>query len=130
MCVVLGRVERHDMTDLFSAVSKQVSSARPEVASKVPAKARVSDMVLEDKSRRRHAEHGVRNSRRAELVRVREKKTSDAAELLSKALGADGVALLVKAFSEEEWPWDLLSALRRQLRGAVALKTEPDDAAR
>ncbi len=55
-------------------------------------------------------------------MRLREKKTSEAAELLSKALGADGVALLVRAFSEEEWPWDLLSALRRRLRVAMALK--------
>jgi hypothetical protein len=43
------------------------------------------------------------------------KRTSEAAELLFKALGADGVALLVKALSEEEWPWDLLSALHRRL---------------
>jgi hypothetical protein len=58
----------------------------------------------------------------AELIQVREKKTSEAAELLSKALGAEGVALLVKLFSEEERPCDLLSALRRRLRVAVAVK--------
>jgi hypothetical protein len=108
-------------------------------------------MVLEDKSRRRQAEHGARNGHRhsqkcrsgkvgniteaqgqakpeiepgdeAELIRVCEKKTSEAAELLSKALGADGVAALVKAFSEEERPRDLLSALRRRLRVAMAVK--------
>jgi DNA primase catalytic subunit len=58
----------------------------------------------------------------SELIRVRERKTSEAAELLSKALGADGVALLLKAFSEEEQPRDLLSALRRRLQVAMALK--------
>jgi hypothetical protein len=108
-------------------------------------------MVLENKSRRRQAEHGVRNGHRhsqrcrsrkvpniteaqeqanteiepkegAEMRRVREKRTSEAAELLFNALGADRVALLVKAFSEEEWPGDLLSALRRRLRVARLAK--------
>ena len=58
----------------------------------------------------------------SELIRVRERKTSEAAELLSNALGADGVALLLKAFSEEEQPHDLLSALRRRLQIAMAVK--------
>jgi hypothetical protein len=101
-------------------------------------------MILEDKSRRRQAERGARNGHRhsqkfrsrkveqarpeiepeeeSELLRVRERKTSDAAELLSNALGADGVALLLKAFSEEEQPHDLLSALRRRLQIAMAVK--------
>jgi hypothetical protein len=55
----------------------------------------------------------------SEPMRAREKKTSEAVELLSNALGADGVALLLKAFSEEEQPHDLLSALRRQLQVAA-----------
>jgi hypothetical protein len=58
----------------------------------------------------------------SELIRARERKTSEAAELLSNALGADGVALLLKAFSEEEQPHDLLSALRRRLQLAMAVK--------
>jgi hypothetical protein len=44
-----------------------------------------------------------------------EKKTSEAAETLLKALGTDGVGLVVKMFSDEEWPWDLISALRRRI---------------
>jgi hypothetical protein len=129
--------------------ASQGSSAHPEGASEIPAKAQAFDMVLEDKSRRRQAEHGARKGHRhsqicrprkvrditeargqakpeqpkpeiepgeeAELIRIRVKKTSEAAELLSEALGADGVALLVEAFSEEERPRDLLSALRRRL---------------
>jgi hypothetical protein len=105
-------------------------------------------MILEDKSRRRQAERGARNGKvdvnegqeqeaqeqveqakpeieseeDSELLRVRESKTSEAAELLSNALGADGVALLLKAFSEEEQPHDLLSALRRRLQIAMAVK--------
>ena len=58
----------------------------------------------------------------SELLRVRERKTSEAAELLSNALGTEGVALLLKAFSEEEQPCDLLSALRRRLQIAMAVK--------
>lgn len=58
----------------------------------------------------------------SELLRVRERKTSEAAELLSNALGTEGVALLLKAFSEEEQPHDLLSALRRRLQIAMAVK--------
>ena len=58
----------------------------------------------------------------SELIRIRERKTSEAAELLSKALGADGVAVLLKAFSEEEQPYELLSALRRRLQVATAVK--------
>jgi hypothetical protein len=44
-----------------------------------------------------------------------EKKTSEAAEMLFKSLGADGVALVIKVFAEEEWPWGLLSELRKQI---------------
>ena len=44
-----------------------------------------------------------------------EKKTSEAAEVLLKSLGADGVALVIKVFAEEEWPWGLLSELRKKI---------------
>ncbi len=56
-----------------------------------------------------------------------EKKTSEAAEMLFKSLGADGVALVIKVFAEEEWPWGLLSELRKKilLRKKIA---EGDDA--
>jgi len=64
----------------------------------------------------------IEREEESELIRVRERKTSEAAELLSNALGADGVALLLKAFSEEEQPHDLLSALRRRLQIAMAVK--------
>jgi hypothetical protein len=45
----------------------------------------------------------------------REKRTSEAAEMLLKSLGADGVALVIKVFAEEEWPWGLLSELRQKI---------------
>jgi hypothetical protein len=45
----------------------------------------------------------------------REKKTSEAAEMLLKSLGDDGVALVIKVFAEEEWPWGLLSELRKRI---------------
>ena len=45
----------------------------------------------------------------------REKRTSEAAEMLLKSLGADGVALVIKVFAEEEWPWGLLSELRQKM---------------
>jgi hypothetical protein len=47
--------------------------------------------------------------------RNREKKTSEAAEMLLKSLGDDGVALVIKVFAEEEWPWGLLSELRKRI---------------
>jgi DNA primase catalytic subunit len=68
------------------------------------------------------AEPAIEPEEESELMRVRERKTSESAELLSKALGADGVALLLKAFSEEEQPCDLLSALRKRLQVARAVK--------
>jgi hypothetical protein len=49
------------------------------------------------------------------LRQKQEKKTSEAAEMLLKSLGADGVALVIKVFAEEEWPWGLLSELRKQI---------------
>jgi hypothetical protein len=64
----------------------------------------------------------IESEEESELIRVRERKTSEAAELLSNALGADGVALLLEAFAEEEQPRDLLSALRRRLQVAMAVK--------
>jgi hypothetical protein len=45
----------------------------------------------------------------------REKKTSEAAEMLLKSLGAEGAALVIKVFAEEEWPWGLLSELRKRI---------------
>jgi hypothetical protein len=68
------------------------------------------------------AKPAIEPGEESELMRVRERKTSESAELLSKALGADGVALLLKAFSEEEQPCDLLSALRKRLQVARAVK--------
>lgn len=47
--------------------------------------------------------------------RNREKKTSETAEMLLETLGADGVALVIKVFAEEEWPWGLLSELRKRI---------------
>lgn len=47
--------------------------------------------------------------------REQEKKTSEAADMLFRSLGADGVALVVKVFAQEEWPWGLLSELRRKI---------------
>jgi hypothetical protein len=45
----------------------------------------------------------------------REKRTSEAAEMLLKSLGPDRVALVIKVFAEEEWPWGLLSELRQRI---------------
>jgi hypothetical protein len=45
----------------------------------------------------------------------RDKKTSEAAEMLLKSLGAEGVALVIKVFAEEEWPFGLLSELRKRI---------------
>jgi DUF3102 family protein len=118
-------------------------SAPPEVVSEVVAKARsgdvlpdrtVSEMILEAKFQKkktaRHEGNELAQSKqskinteakaqsRQKIEQARpsqEKKTSEAAETLLKALGTDGVVLVVKMFSEEEWPWDLISALRRRL---------------
>jgi hypothetical protein len=117
-------------------------SAPPEVVSEVVAKARsgdvlsdcmVSEMILEAKFQRkktaRRKENGQPQSKQSKIeseakAQARpteqtgpnwERKTSEAAEALLKALGYDGVVLVVKTFSEEEWPWDLISALRRRI---------------
>jgi len=118
-------------------------SAPPEVVSEVIAKAQsgdvlpdrtVSEMILEAKFQKKKTAHhegnGLSHSKqsktdteakeqsRQKIEKARpsqEKKTSEAAETLLKALGTDGVVLVVKMFSEEEWPWDLISALRRRL---------------
>ena len=118
-------------------------SAPPEVVSEVVAKAQsgdvlpdrtVSEMILEAKFQRkktmRHEGNGLPQSKQSKIggeakERSRhkieqahssqEKKTSEAAETLLKALGTEGVGLVVKMFSEEEWPWDLISALRRRI---------------
>jgi hypothetical protein len=122
-------------------------SAPPEVVSEVVAKAqsgdvlpdrKVSEMLLEAKSQRKKTElresialpyfklSENRNGGRgqARLVRQnREEKTSEAAEILLKSLGTDGVSLVVRVFSEEERPWDLISALRTRIN-VVAAKQE------
>jgi hypothetical protein len=118
-------------------------SAPPEVVSEVVAKAQsgdvlpdrtVSEMILEAKFQRknavRHEGNGLPHSKQSEIdaeakrqsrhkieqLRPSQvKKTSEAAETLLKALGTENVGLVIKMFSEEEWPWDLISALRRQI---------------
>jgi Protein of unknown function (DUF3102) len=118
-------------------------SAPPEVVSEVVAKAQsgdvlpdrmVSEMILEAKYQRRktawHEENCLAQSKQStiegrEKLQARpkteqthpnrESKTSEAVEALLKALGYDGVVLVVKRFSEEESPWDLISALRRRI---------------
>jgi len=118
-------------------------SAPPEVVSEVVAKAQSGDvlpdrmvleMILEAKFRRkksaRHEGNGLSQSKQSKIEgeakgqagrktehaqQNREKKTSEAAEVLVKALGTDGAVLVVEMFSEEEWPWDLISALRRRI---------------
>jgi hypothetical protein len=109
-------------------------SAPPEIVSEVVAKAQsgdvlpdrmVSEMILEAKFQRkktaRHEGNRLPQSKQStiegkEKLQARpnqERRTSEAAEALLRAIGYDGVALVVKRFSEEEWPWDLISALRR-----------------
>jgi len=116
-------------------------SAPPEVVSEVVAKAQsgdvlpdrmVSEMILEAKLQiKKSARHGGNRLPQSQQSQIegearepvrqktqqarpnRERETSEAAEALLRALGYDGVALVVKRFSEEEWPWDLISALRR-----------------
>jgi hypothetical protein len=118
-------------------------SAPPEVVSEVVAKAQsgdvlpdrtVSEMILEAKFQRknaaRHEGNGLPQSKPSKIegeakeqtrqkseyiLHPNRKKTSEAVEALLKALGYDGVVLVVKMFSEEEWPWDLISALRRRI---------------
>jgi Protein of unknown function (DUF3102) len=118
-------------------------SAPPEVVSEVVAKAQsgdvlpdrtVSEMILEAKFQRkkaaRHEGNGLPQSKKSKIegeakersrLKIeqananQEKKTSEAAETLLKALGTEAVGLVVKMFSEEEWPWDLISALRRRI---------------
>ena len=118
-------------------------SAPSEVVNDVVAKAQlgdvlpdrmVSEMILEAKFQRKKSargegsglprskqskiEDGAKAQGRPKTEQTapnRERKTSEAAEVLLNALGYDGVVLVVKKFSEEEWPWDLISALRRQI---------------
>jgi Protein of unknown function (DUF3102) len=123
-------------------------SAPPEVVSEVVAKAKSGDvlpdrtvfeMISEAKAQKRQTEQvnrlcgieqsndnseGEKHARtHIDLARVkREKKTSEAADMLFKSLTADGVALVIKVFSEEEWPWDLLSALRQRVGGPSRFK--------
>jgi hypothetical protein len=118
-------------------------SAPPEVVSEVVAKAQsgdvlpdrmVSEMILEAKFQRKktaqHEGNGLPRSKQSKIEGEaeeqarskteqtrpnRERNTSEAAEALLKVLGYDGVVLVVKTFSEEEWPWDLISALRERI---------------
>jgi hypothetical protein len=118
-------------------------SAPPEIVSEVVAKAQsgdvlpdrmVSEMILEAKFQRKKAARYEGNCLpqskqptiegkeklparpKTEQTRPnRERKTSEAAEALLKALGYDGVVLVVKRFSEEESPWDLISVLGRRI---------------
>jgi hypothetical protein len=115
-------------------------SAPPEVVSEVVAKAQsgdvlpdrmVSEMILEAKFQRKkttpHEKNGLPQSEqskiegeakeqaRSQTEPNRERNTSEAVEALLKVLGYEGVVLVVKTFSEEEWPWDLISALRRRI---------------
>jgi hypothetical protein len=123
-------------------------SAPPEVVSEVIAKARSGDvlpdrtvfeMISDAKFQKKQTEQqnrlrGIEQSNdncelhvqsrpQTDLARAkREKKTSEAADTLLKALSADGIALVIKVFSEEEWPWDLLSALRQRVSTPSRLK--------
>ena len=123
-------------------------SAPPEVVSEVVAKAQsgdvlpdrmVSEMILEAKfQRKKTARNGLPQSKQSKIEGEakeqarpkteqarpnQEKKTSEAAEALLRALGTDGVVLVVQMFSEEEWPWDLISALRRRIGVDPAVPT-------
>lgn len=115
-------------------------SAPPEIVSEVVAKAvsgevlpdrTVAEMISAAKSNRTEVPEGngfprfkhyqkyreLQAARQdAGLARLKqERKTSEAAETLFKSLGADGVALVIKVFAEEEWPWGLLSELRKKM---------------
>jgi hypothetical protein len=113
-------------------------SAPPEIVSEVVAKAAtgavlpdrtVAEMILAAKGRTQPPEMNslsrfkhyekyceLRTQDEASPARQnREKKTSEAAEMLLNSLGADGVALVIKVFAEEEWPWGLLSELRKRI---------------
>jgi hypothetical protein len=114
-------------------------SAPPDIVSEVVAKAlsgevlpdrTVAEMISAAKSHRTEMPDGNGFSRLKQYQKYRdlpesrqddgmrqkqEKKTSEAAEMLLKSLGADGVALVIKVFAEEEWPWGLLSELRKQI---------------
>jgi hypothetical protein len=127
-------------------------SAPPEIVKEVVAKAlsgemlpdrTVAEMISAAKSHRTGLPEGNGLSRfkhyqkylelqearqDAGLARQKqEKKTSEAAEMLLKSLGADGVALVIRVFAQEEWPWGLLSELRKKV--LLKKKTaEGDDA--
>jgi hypothetical protein len=118
-------------------------SAPSEVVSEVVAKAQsgdvlpdrmVSEMILEAKFQKKkaaqHEGNGLPRSKQSKIEGEakeqgrpkteqtrpnRERNSSQAAEALLKVLGYEGVVLVVKTFSEEEWPWDLISALRRRI---------------
>ncbi len=123
-------------------------SAPPEVVSEVIAKAEsgdvlpdrtVSEMILEARSQRKQPpqaeRNGVRRSqqsknehdalagaRQENELRNQKIEMAEAAETLLKAIGVDGVTLVVKIFSEEECLWDLLYVLRRRIGVGVDIK--------
>ncbi len=88
-------------------------------------------MISEAKSQKKRVEYPERNGfhrieqhpryrepqeappQAGQVRQDREKMTADAAKMLFTSLGPDGVELVIKAFAEEEWPWDLLSELRK-----------------
>jgi len=107
-------------------------SAPPEIVSEVVSKAlsgqvlpdrAVAEMILAAKSQkertfdhyRKCCELQEEQQEAGPARQNREKRTSEAAEMLLKSLGADGVALVIKVFAEEEWPWGLLSELRQKI---------------
>jgi hypothetical protein len=116
-------------------------SAPAEVVSEVIAKAEsgdvlpdrtVSEMILEAKSQRKqpaqdenHSDRRSKQSRNGydtlesarqeNELRNQKIEMAETAETLLKAIGVDGVTLVVKIFSEEECLWDLLYVLRRRI---------------
>jgi hypothetical protein len=120
-------------------------SAPPEVVSEVVAKARSGDvlpdrtvfeMISEAKLQKRQTtlqeksapclpkQSGKAREQAGQNVEVtrqsRETQTSEAADVLFAALSLEGVELVVRVFSEEERPRDLISVLRKRIAVAAA----------
>jgi hypothetical protein len=127
-------------------------SAPPNVVSEVVAKAQsgdvlpdrtVSEMISEARQKNAITEQeesavlgrqSIKNAQvqqryNAEVMRAYPAvKTCKAADVLLKALSHENVELVVKVFSEEEWPWDLLFALRQRIAVAnTAVKARRHD---
>jgi hypothetical protein len=128
-------------------------SAPPDVVSEVVAKAKsgdvlpdrtVSEMISEAKLKKTTSgqeEISVPGRQSVKNVQVQQRhnaemmraypgpKTCKTADVLFKALSLENVELIVKVFSEEEWPWDLLFALRQRIAVAnAAVGTRHHDA--